>query len=387
MANKFTLAALLLFSFFLSFGVFDPVFGIRPTIGLIEIFSFLLISSSLLFNFKGLTKNLGCNNLYLLLLVFSLFLSSVLYGHSENNKSAFNFKLLVMVLIYIALSLQFKRNPKYIQYSLFAFSAGVITFIALLNIIYPLEMLSKNGRLWVFGENPNSTSARFALAAIYFVYVFVYNPFNRPVFRHISLLLSLPIIFIVLQSGSRGSVFSLALSLAMLLYFSHLKTKYKIGLSFLLASLSPYFVNLFLNTGSIAERFSNTISTGSLAGRQEIWLFALDIISKNPIFGVGEPGYLQEIKNLYGSAVDTHNLFLYILAAGGIISFTLFLLFFKNLILRSWYFLKLRDVLPFILLLNITAIASKTGGVITYSIMWFVFAIVSTYSFKNSLDP
>lgn len=384
MANKLTLITLLLFSFVLSFGVFDPVFGINPSIGLIDIFAFLLVALGFSFNFKVLIKKIDISIAYLLLLLFFLFFSSVLYGHSEHNKSVFNFKLLVMILLYVALSLQFARNPKHIHYSLLSFSIGVFIMVVLLNTIYSSGVINNKGRLLVFGENPNSTSARFALAAIYLVYVSIYNPFKQKFLRYLPFLMSFPIMYMVLQSGSRGSVLSLVFSLITLLYISNLKMKYKAFLSLLLIIISPYVINIFINTGSIAERLSVTISEGSLGAREEIWLSVLDIIITNPIVGVGEPGYFQEMTKLTGRAVDPHNLLLYILATGGVLSFVLFMLFYKKLILRTCELLRCKDILPFILLFNITLIALKTGGALTYSIMWFIFAVIASYPLPNA---
>ena len=384
MTNIVSLIILIFFSFILSFGIFDPIFGTGSAFGLVDLFAILLVATSFSLNFKVIVKRLDRNVIYLFLLLFFLFFSSVIYGDSTQNKNIFNFKLLVMILLYMALFFKFKINPISIHYSLLAFSVGVVFFVILVNTLYSSEVIISKGRLFVFDENPNSTSARFTLAAIYLIYISIYDPFKSVTLRYMSFLSSLPVMYVVLQSGSRGSVLSLAISLIILLYLSDFKKKYKVFFSLLLGVISPYVFHVFMNAGSIAERFNDAISEGGFGARDEIWTSALAIFLNNPIFGVGEPGYLQEMMKSTGRAVDAHNLPLYILASGGLISFALFLFFYKKIVVRSYYLLLNRDVLPLILLINITLIALKTGGVLTYSIMWFIFAIVSAYPLRGT---
>ncbi|WP_299230643.1 O-antigen ligase family protein [uncultured Halomonas sp.] len=377
----------LFFSFIISFGVFDPVFGVRPGFGLVDFSAASLVLIIFIYYHRVLVEKIDKSVVYLALLVVALFVSSSFYGYSDNGRYVFNFKLFVMVLLYSSLLVHFKKNPRHIHYSLLSYSFGVVSLIIILNTALSSEMLFNKGRLWIFGENPNSTSARFSLAAIYLVYISIYNPLKWPLIRSFSFILSLPIMYTVLQSGSRGSVISLVFSLIILLYFSHMKKVYKILLTLVLMAVAPKVLDVFINSGSIADRLSETFNEGGLGAREEIWLHALDIFYNNPIFGVGEAGYFNEMKKIAGRAVDAHNLIIYLLASGGVISFFLFSLFYRKLLVNSVVIFKSHDALPFLLLLNVTLVSLKTGGALTYSIMWFVFSIVSAYPRREVPPP
>lgn len=378
MINKFTALILILFSFILAFGVFDPIFGIRPNIGLGDILAVLLIFISYTFNFNSFNKNL--NIVYLLLILFVLFFSSTIYGYSSYDKPDFNFKLLLCILLYYGLTILYKKKATYIHYSLLAYSLGVFVIVMLLNTVLINEVRITNGRLMVFEENPNSTSARFSIAVIYLFYITIHNPFRLTVLRYVAIVMTLPILYVIFQSGSRGSVISTIISCIIIIYFSNIKKLYKVAITLSIAFAMPFLITIISNAGSIYDRLIESFEEKDLAGRDFIWSAALDIISNNLIIGVGEPGYFQEVYKITGRYIDTHNLALYLLATGGIIAFSLFLLFYKNMFLNALYYFRRKDVLPMVLLLNITLVALKTGGALTYLIMWVVFAMVTSYS-------
>lgn len=380
MISKFTALILILFPFILAFGVFDPIFGIRPSFGLGDILAILLIVTSYVLNFNDFIKRLNINVIYLLLILFVLFLSSTIYGYSSYEKPDFNLKLLICILLYYGLTIVYKKKANYIHYSLLAYSIGVFVLIILLNTILVSEVRVTNGRLIVFEENPNSTSARFSIAAIYFFYVAIYNPFRMTLLRYTSIVMSIPILYAILQSGSRGSVISTIVSYIVLIYFSPIRKLYKSLITLLIVVSLPFLIAIMSNAGSIYDRLVESFVDKDLAGRDFIWTAALEIISNNLWLGVGEAGYFHEVHKITGLYIDTHNLALYILATGGVVTFFIFSIFYKNLFLNALYFFKHKDVLPMVLLLNITLVALKTGGALTYLIMWVIFAMVTSYS-------
>lgn len=380
MISKFTALILILFSFILAFGVFDPIFGIRPSIGLGDVLAVLLILTSYIFNINSFNKNINIDIVYLLLILFVLFFSSTIYGYSSYDKSDFNLKLLICILLYYGLTILYKKKSMYMHYSLLGYSVGVFVIVMLLNTVLINEVRVTNGRLIVFEENPNSTSARFSIAVIYLFYIAINNPFRLLVLKYVAIAMSLPIFYMILQSGSRGSVISTIISCIILIYFSNMKKLYKALITLCITFALPFLINILSNAGSIYDRLVDSFEEKDLAGRDFIWSAALDIISNNLIVGVGEPGYFHEVYKITGLYIDTHNLALYLLATGGIITFFLFLLFYKNMFLNAFYYFRKQDVLPMVLLLNITLVALKTGGALTYLIMWVVFAMVTSYS-------
>lgn len=383
MVSKFTALILILFSFILAYGVYDPIFGIHPNFGLSEILAILLILTSFIFNYKSLIKKFDINIVYLFLILFFLFFSSTMYEYSSYNKPDFNLKLLICILMYYSLINLYNKKTAYMHYSLLAYSIGVFVLIMLLNTVLINEVTVSNGRLMVFGENPNSTSARFSIAAIYFFYLAIYNPFRITLLRYMAIPMSLPILYIIMQSGSRGSFISTAISLLILIYFSKIKKLYKSLITLILIFSLPILANIISNAGSIYDRLVESFVHQDSAGRNYIWAASLEIIANNLLLGVGEAGYFHEVQQITGHYVDTHNLALYLLATGGIVVFSLFLLFYKNIFSNALFYFKRNDVLPMVLLLNITLVSLKTGGALTYLIMWVVFAIIAAYSMEK----
>lgn len=379
MANKILLSVLLPFHFFLAFGTFDPFLSSGSAISTIKVLAVGLVLVSIFLYHRSLSNKFERHFIYLFLLLFFLFASSVIYGGAEYNKASFNFELFTCIILYMVLVVVYKENPAYIHYSLISYILGVIFFTLLLYTIYSKNMEMTRGRLIIFGENPNSTSARFTLAVIALLYYVIRGHIKSYFMACISVLAVVPVIYLIIQSGSRGSALALAASVLFIIYFSSIKIKYKVIIGSFIVLAFPYFVVFISDAGSLVERLSNDSISGITAGRDTLWLATLDIIYSSPLIGVGESGYFQEMNKLVGAYKDAHNLFLYILAAGGILSFVCFCFFYKALFHNSLYHFKQRELLPLTLLTNITLIAVKTGGALTYTLMWVIFAIIYSY--------
>tara|TARA_R110000751_G_scaffold148623_2_gene253446 strand:+ start:7073 stop:8233 length:1161 start_codon:yes stop_codon:yes gene_type:complete len=381
--NKLLLACLLIFSFFLAFGSYDPLFSSAGNYSLIIIFVLLFIFIFFLLCWEVIIVNFSISIFYLFIILYIFTFSSVAYGEANFDKEVFNYKFFVCILFFLTLTEYLKVNPKYIHYSLMMFSFGVIVFVLLLYTFLSAGLELNNGRLLIFGENPNSTSSRFTIAFIYVIYLCFHNPFKWNLIRFNLLFLLLPVLFMVVQSGSRGSLLSLLACTGVIIYLSKARLLYKACISLMILLLTPFFVDYLMENGNMYQRLVDSFVHGGTAGRDVIWNAAIDIILENPLLGVGEAGYFDEVTAILGYPIDTHNLLLYIAACGGISSLILFLLFYFKLISIAFAKLKTKDVIPFALLLNITLIALKTGGVLTYLIMWYVFSLVYSYkSFK-----
>ena len=381
MGNKLLLACLLIFSFFLAFGSYDPLFSPTGSYSVIIISVMLFIFIFFVMCWEIILRKFSLSIFYLFLILYIFTFSSVAYGDANFDKDIFNYKFFVCILFFLALTEYLKINPKYIHYSLMMFSFGVIIFVLLLYTFLSNGLELNNGRLLVFGENPNSTSSRFTIAFIYVVYLCFHNPFRWNLSRFNLLFLLLPVLFMVVQSGSRGSLLSLLACTGVIIYLSKAGLLYKASISLIIILLTPFFVDYLMENGNMYQRLMDSFVNGGTAGRDVIWNAAIDIIMENPLFGVGEAGYFDEVTAILGYPIDTHNILLYVAACGGISSLILFLLFYFELISIAYAKLKTKDVIPFALLLNITLIALKTGGVLTYLIMWYVFSLI--YSYKS----
>lgn len=363
------------FSFFLAFGLYDPF----NTNGLY--FDFLtvlaIISIVVKNNINIIFKRNKIEIITLLVVVLSLFFSASIYGVSYKDGVPINFKLISAIIIFVLFSTEYGGNKREAIWSIyfFAISCGVISTLYSLGFL-DNQFQINNGRLIIFDENPNSISSRMALGFI-ILYYFLFN--EKKVlgkYRYVSILFFLPIINFIIATGSRGSFIILIISLFAITFLAKIKLFYKLLLGVITLSVLGYIFMTFVES-SLFERF---MSQGLLDSREDLWRNALSIALKNPVFGVGEEGYWIEMHKITSRVLDTHNLFIYLLVCGGAITLFAFLFFILRLYKKSYFQLKEKNILPMIFLFFFIFLMVKTGGIITYLVMWYFLAVINSYS-------
>lgn len=318
----------------------------------------------------------------LFMILFILFFAGINYGFSSSEIHDFNFKFLLAILIYIVFSAFFEQDNSNISKSLLFFGFGT----ALLGFLYFFNLIDdgfeiRNERLLFLGENPNSLSVRISLGVLVFVWYILNKSLKRGILFYLILLTSLPLMFsLIIASGSKGSFLLCIASVILLVLISdNISKKNKIFTVFLLF-FGFLLIYDFLISSNLYNRFVNSTLT---TGRSDIWQESLEIFLIKP-FGVGESGYLNEIKIRFGESIDTHNLFIYLLVTGGFLSFLLFVYFYFALLRKSLSTFKLnRDPFFFILWISIFFIINKTGGVLSYLVMWYFLSMINSQ--KDSL--
>lgn len=371
--NKAVYFLIVLFSFFLGFGKFDPFGTGGLFFDLITLFLMITIAF-----YTDVLKEIGLYKKILMALcsiVMLFFITGLLYGYAYVDVNLFNFKFLSAIIIFWFLSYVFKKNPKLCLYSIILFSLSC----SLIAILYNFSFLNsvseiRNGRLYIFEENPNSISSRMAIAFVVLTYIIIENPLNLKFYRFF-LGLALPSLFLfVVETGSRGSFMALFLGVGLIVFFSNVNKYIKFFLGIVSAFLLKKIFD-FIQTTSLFDRLNADDFSG---GREEIWTNALGIFYDFP-WGVGEGGYITEMTIRFSSQHDTHNLFIYLLVCGGWISLLLFLFFLKELFQKVLINLKNGNSLLLIIFVFLVFLASKTGGVITYLIMWYFFAVINSF--------
>jgi hypothetical protein len=213
-----------------------------------------------------------------------------------------------------------------------------------------------------------------AIAFVVLTYIIIENPLHLKFYRFF-LGIALPSLFLfVVETGSRGSFVGLLLGVGLFMFLSNLNVYIK----FFLGIVSVFlFIKIFdfIQTTVLFDRLNAGDVSG---GREEIWTNALEIFYDFP-WGVGEGGYITEMTIRFSSQYDTHNLFIYILVCGGWLSLLLFLYFLKELFQKALINLKKGNSLLLIIFVFLVFLASKTGGVITYLIMWYFFAVINSF--------
>jgi len=335
------------------------------------------------------------NRTDLCLLIFNFIFACNSFAQSERfelSDVVFQVKLFIDIILMILLRYLFVHNEHYINYSIVCYiiCSIIISTLFLLGFLEPYTAI-RSGRVYINGENPNSTSGRFVLAAIFLIYMIIYNPYKWDLRRFIGLVLFVPLIAIIVASGSRGSIIILACCVAALILTCNLPLKFKgclLGALLVVLAIyyNFYFVNV-VNEYSVLSRFEQLIN-GNDAGRSMLIEEAKILFYDSPWFGYGAKGFTEQMLFRFNERHTVHHLYYYLLATGGIIGSLPFFIFMLIYGYGAIRIIKYQNMSLVLMLFNIL-LFSKTGGVLTYALIWYLFSIISSYieiyKFKHNL--
>ncbi|PKP23309.1 MAG: hypothetical protein CVU05_00230 [Bacteroidetes bacterium HGW-Bacteroidetes-21] len=366
-----------LFSFFLAFGKFDP-FGTNgvffDAITVLLGMSILLSTDAFLY-----IKKYSIQLSILFAIGIIMFIMGFIYGEPYFNAKYFSAVIIFWLLSYYYISNQIVC---FNSIFLFAISSALIALLYNFGFLDSYFNIDTKGRLQLFEENPNSISTRMAIAFVSLFYIVIENPLKYKKIRFLLLLLLPSLFFIVIAFASRGSSLLLIMGSASIILLSKISKRYKL---FLISGAFLLYISLigFFKTTSLFERFEQEENV--LGIRETIWENAFQIFYDNPN-GIGELGYVKEMYSRYNWYLDTHNLYLYFLVTGGIFTLLLFLLFLAQLFIKSYTNLRRGNSFSVILLIFLLFLAGKTGGILTYLVMWFFFSIIYSFDIKKLND-
>ena len=344
------------------------------------IISFISDKKTLYFKSKIIWQNT--------LLLFSLWiiivLSDIIYGFNHILVTEYNLFFFVRLLFcffsFYILTILFIHTRKLEECLLIFSIIMVILFLPFLLKIqaFSSNFMISNGRLWMYGENPNTFSARMSIAIIFFSNCILQKKFNLYV-RITFVIFVFILTFGVLLSGSRGSLAIVTLSFCYLI-FKDLKTSklILIGIPSIILGIILLINFIDLDTFSIFNRFEKLADNDN--PREVFMVQAIDIWKDHPIIGSGYDGYQNEKLILFREVKDSHCIVTSILAMGGILGVMCFLTFISGL-LRYQYKIIKRSAIPFILSVFMFFVSLKTGGIIAYFFMYYIYSWCMAYSY------
>lgn len=373
---------LYLLSFALAYGTVNP-FSISTTEEkradsiFITLFTVLFIVSFGLSSLNKLNSRLEKFLTPLLFLSFTLLLSDIFYDINNANYF-FVFKLFVAVIAFFALSMFMSDKPYAIRNSLIIYALSCLSIIvAAYSHLIDAFIYFNNGRLWIFGENPNSTSSRMVVAFLIFLYYASQGSFKK-IAKFAFYGASLLLLYYIIQSGSRGSLIASLLGLMVLFSVSGMRRTSKILLVVISVLFSVFLLPSLESNADVGmfERMDE-LSEGNV--RQKLIYNAVTIAIDYPIIGCGNSGYLQEKVKRGMETLDSHNLLASVLVMSGIVGLTSLLIFLWKVFIISWKIRK-RNILGITLFLSMLFLAFKTGGVLTFMLMWYIYAVTIAIS-------
>ncbi len=231
-------------------------------------------------------------------------------------------------LIFLVLFLSFMRTSKQIE--LAAWVVILIIVASALNALY-LFSLPGAGRAWAsfgIGRNPNRLAFFCLLGASL---LWFYRSYRiAPRWKTVTFLLFLPLPALALASGSRAGFLQLIAFLALIFKEQEGWSVAKRLRSLLfLGAVSLVFL-LIIPTSSLlrATTFeaSWTAPGGkSMSDRIQTVLTALEMVAQDPVFGIGPGNFTWMHQAFYGTALATHNSYIWALVSGGIGALVLYL--------------------------------------------------------------
>ena len=306
------------------------------------------------------------------LLSFFVFSSVIFDITTVGNFLMKYIKLFVAFTGFYVFTIYFYVYPNVLRTTslLFAFTCGIISLSFFSGLLEGFYFIS-NGRLWMFGENPNTYSFILGLGVLMLTREIFGD--SKLGYKGLCCVFVLSLICLIFLSGSRGTLVFLGLSLMLILY-DYLKKH--LFVSIFIIAIIVFAILFFISQNQeeivVFERFLDLQGGDS---REDLIKNALSLFYDNPLYGYGLNGYEYMKAMVFYDMRDSHNMFVSILAVSGLFGFsaiTTFLLrvsmLLKKIVKKNKYVLSL-FVYTFL-------ISMKTGGIITYSMMWFIYAVI-----------
>lgn len=285
-----------------------------------------------------------------------------------------NTRLVQLIILMVFVSNHLLSGEVEINSVLYTFLASMLLMYILFLVGAGVEFV--NGRLLLFGENPNTIGMKAAVALLILVTIIL--DFKINFWKLILLFLTAAALMnLVILSASRGALATVILGMGLLALFSKLSVGKKVIFTLLgTVMVFGFIAYILVNNPVFAERILNTVESGD-TGRNHLWVAAFQIIANNPYAGVGLEGVIPEMFKYSGRMSAPHNIFLWIFIATGIFGFITFLIFLGTLFFNLMSSFKVHKRVIYLLLFIVLLFnMSKTGGGITKILFWFFLAIL-----------
>ena len=341
----------------------------------ITIIIFLLFSLN---KFKPTTNHKLLFQLLTPLIIFFSLLSliSVLNITPNANKFFYFPFFLNIILFYLLVNITIDR-PKVLFTGLFFYALSFF----LLSILFYMGFstsISNDGRPTIFGMNQNHLGIGICISIFTFISAIFENPLKFSKKRYILFIPLLLLLIFMIITGSRVAFMSFLSGIIVFIFFKKSLSSSKKSLIFIISTILFLVLwVIYLKNSFLVSRLSDTVNEGDLASRDWIWIQLFDIISKNPLFGVGITGYTNVMDNL-----SPHNVLLEIVCYTGIIGLIIFLFFLIRIIKIAFINnTQNGDLLSLALILPIVGII-LSGQILEQKYIWLVFAYITSVNNK-----
>lgn len=352
-------------------GISSEQMGITPVL-LALCFFFALLNRDIFRNTLAVKKLL----LPLIIFFVTITMASTFYSLYD-FPMVYLLKLLADIAAFYILSLFFIRHINILDTSLkiYAYTCVLIVLAFFAGFLNSFLFYS-NGRLWIFGINPNNFSFLMGFGAL-----IIADSFNHPNTRKIEQMINIVsivlIVIYIIMSGSRGTFLTVLACMFVVLY-KKMKSKFYIIVPIVVicifASMSFYYSHQ--DEISLFERLSE-IGDDS---RTELIHRTLTLYAEKPIIGYGVNGFNEQLSTRYDDLRDSHNVIITNMGMSGTIGAIAYIAFLFYMFRVCWSNRK-RSIFGLVLFADVFLMSMKTGGVLTFAMMWYAYAAIVAISF------
>lgn len=388
--SKFTFILLIAFSIVSALGSFNP-FAIHNGIdhddyGASSPISLVVQALFICWIFKESASQLKYNKSSIPLFCFYILflISSLVYMPYENltDTIIYLIKIFLCLALFTSLPIVLYRDENAITTTMmvYALTMAIISILFLAGALDSLSYWSK-GRAFILNENPNTTSSRLSLGFLFIIYLTTWNPAKWGNWRWLLLLLELPLLLTIMATGSRGSFIITTFSLIIYMLCFPMKDIVKKSIIITISSIVVAIAIILMiqenSEFSLFERLTDSIESHGNREREKLIDETKQIISDYPIFGSGCSGYKQEMLMRFHENRIVHNIFWHVFAISGIVGGLFFMGFFINLIYKTFK-ARSKNPMAFTLICYTFLLGYKTGGALSYIIIWYALALSLT---------
>jgi O-antigen ligase len=283
---------------------------------------------------------------------------------------------LIQLLILCWVSSTLLQEEKLLRRTLLTFAiATLLLAIGMLLGLPGFSQIVRGDRMSAGGYNADAFAFIMALGAQALIGFGIdqtpRNTWRRVTFMAMSLL---PLTAMV-YTGTRGGIIAFVAAVA-LYVLPYRGSKRKMVAIWGAAIAVVGVVYMVVNTPTILLRLEKTYNTGDMSGRNRIYAASIEMISEKPLLGWQPVVFAYELGGRVGKPdMDPHNLVLYLLVEGGLLSTIPFLVGF-GLCVRAAWIARVGSLGLFPLVWSITMLVdSMTITTLLFKPLWLVLIV------------
>jgi O-antigen ligase len=259
---------------------------------------------------------------------------------------------------------------------------GLCAFLQIINLSLntglPVVWGSSDMRISAFGEDPNFIGAQYAVGILIAILSILEIVPSKRIFKFISLFVAGVCLLALIQTGSRSAVICCVIALlALLLNKQPAKKRIVIWLMSIL--LIGLLVALIISNEAFFQRLQDTIIYSDTSGRSVIYQASINLFLASPFFGYGPIRNVQILGLAFGTEMnDTHNVFLWVLTASGLVGFIPFFFGYVMCFIRAFRARSGPDSIAPLALCGLAVIFSQTAGWQEEKLFWLLLAYGAT---------